>query len=92
MWRMLQQKRAQDFVIATGESHRLQDFVEQAFRAFGLNWRDHVVTDPGLYRPSEIMFNGGDASKAAAQLDWAAQRRLPDVVRLMAEADTPRAA
>lgn len=87
MWRMLQQDQANDFVIATGESHRLQDFVDQAFGDFGLNWRDHVVVDPALYRPSEIMFNGGDARKAKAQLGWAATRALPDIVRLMAAAE-----
>jgi GDPmannose 4,6-dehydratase len=90
MWRMLQQETPGDFVIATGESHSLREFVDLAFRAFGLDWKDHVKVDPSLFRPSEIMFNLGDAGKAKARLGWSVSKTLPDVVRLMAEAEQRR--
>ena len=73
MWRMLQQDRADDFVIATGRSHRLQDFVAAVFGEVGLDWQDHVKSDDDLLRPLDIRISRGDARKARRQLDWAAK-------------------
>lgn len=67
---MLQQEKAEDYVIATGVSHSLEEFVAAAFAAVGVDWRAHVDFDPGLRRPSEIAHSVGDASKARRQLDW----------------------
>lgn len=83
MWRMLQTQDPEDFVIATGESHALQDFVETAFTVVGLDWRQYVVQDPGLFRPSEIRENRGDAQKARRLLGWEAQMKMHDVVKEM---------
>lgn len=87
MWRMLQLREARDLVIATGVSHALEDFVAAAFAAHALDWRDHVVQDPALFRPAEIGYNGGDASQAQVLLNWQARYRMPDVVRLMVAAE-----
>lgn len=87
MWRMLQQETPRDFVIATGETHRLLDFVEQAFSVAGLDWRDHVDTSPDLFRPSDIDRSLGDPRLAEEVLGWRAQVRMPEVVRRMMEAE-----
>jgi GDPmannose 4,6-dehydratase len=87
MWRMLQQDAPDDYVIATGEAHSLEDFVAAAFAHFDLDWRDHVEIDKALFRPSEIAGGFGDASRAAEALDWRAEARMPEVVRRMAEAE-----
>jgi GDPmannose 4,6-dehydratase len=87
MWRMLQLATPDDFVIATGESHSLGEFVSAAFAENGLDWREHVEPDPALLRPSDIGYNGGDAAKARASLGWEAQLRMPDVVRRMVAAE-----
>jgi GDPmannose 4,6-dehydratase len=91
MWRMLQQERPDDFVIATGETHTLEEFLDRAFSTAGLAWRDHVVQDPALARPSELRTGRADPSKAAASLGWRARVRMPEVVRLMMEAETKSA-
>lgn len=83
MWRMLQQEKADDFVIATAETNTLGRFVEEAFLAVGLDWHEHVVSDPSLLRPSEIMISRGNSDKAAALLGWKAEFRMRDVVRMM---------
>lgn len=87
MWRMLQQEKPEDYVIATGESHSLEEFVESAFSAVHLNWRDHVVLDPGLLRPTDLAAGRGNTAKAGAKLKWQARHRMHDVVRLMVEAE-----
>jgi len=87
MWRMLQQDVADDYVIATGESHGLEDFVRLAFVAVGLDWRDHTEVNPDLLRAADIRFSSGNAAKARARLGWAARLRLPEVVRLMVRAE-----
>jgi GDPmannose 4,6-dehydratase len=87
MWRMLQRPTAEDFVIATGESHRLEYFVQLAFAEAGLNWRDHVETDSTLYRPTDLEVGRADPSRAAALLPWRARHRLPEVVRMMVAAE-----
>jgi GDPmannose 4,6-dehydratase len=83
MWRMLQTDKPEDFVIATGESNSLEDFVAAAFSEVGLDWRQHVVQDPKLYRPSEIRYNCGNAKKARHILGWEAHMKMRDVVREM---------
>jgi len=82
---MLQQEKADDYVIATGESNTLQDFVAAVFADQGLDWKVHVISDPTLLRPSEIMVSRGDASKAAKDLGWRARYRMSDVARMMSE-------
>jgi GDPmannose 4,6-dehydratase len=85
MWLMLQQNRADDYVIATGETNTLQDFVAAVFEALDLNWHEYVVSDPTLLRPSEIMVSRGDAKKAARILGWCAEYRMRDVAKMMIE-------
>ena len=87
MWRILQQPKADDFVIATGSAYSLADFVAAAFGELGLDWRDHVQIDQKLQRPSDIMFSNGDPQKACADLGWKSNYTMPDVVRLMVEAE-----
>jgi len=90
MWRMLQQEEADDYVIATGESHTLEEFVTAAFRCVALDWHDHVEIDPSLFRPSEVMYGCGNPAKAKKELGWEAASRMPDVVRMMVEAQKGR--
>lgn len=86
MWRMLQQEAPADFVIATGVSVSLEDFVRDVFANVGLDWREHVKSDPKLFRPSDINWSQGDASLAKACLGWAAHIKMPELVKLMVEA------
>lgn len=83
MWLMLQQDQPEDFVIATGESHTLEEFVQKSFLALGLNWRDHVQQDEGLFRPTDLVISAADPSKARNQLGWSAQTFMPQVVEKM---------
>jgi len=85
MWMMLQQTAPRDYIVATGKSHRLEDFVEAAFRTLGLDWRDHVESDPAVVRPLEIHTSKADPSQAAADLGWQATYRMVDVARMMVE-------
>jgi GDPmannose 4,6-dehydratase len=87
MWRMLQQDQADDYVIATGETNTLEQFIRETFDALGLNWKEHVSTDPSLLRPSEILISRGNPSKAAEQLAWRAQYTMKDVVQMMLAAE-----
>jgi GDPmannose 4,6-dehydratase len=86
MWRMLQQKVPADFVIATGVSVSLEDFVREVFLSLGLDWREHVESDQKLFRPSDIDWSQGDASLAKARLGWEAHTKMPELVKLMVEA------
>lgn len=83
MWRMLQTDTPEDFVIATGESNSLEDFVATAFSEVGLDWRQYVTQDPKLFRPTEIRHSRGQAEKARRMLGWEANMRMRDVVREM---------
>lgn len=85
MWKILQQEKADDFVIATGETNSLEDFVAEVFRCVGLDWRDHVESDPSLLRPSEIMVSRANPEKSAKMLGWQATNRMKDVARMMVE-------
>ena len=86
MWRMLQQPNGSDFVIATGESHTLEEFVDTAFRQVGLDWREHTDLSEALMRPSDLAEGRGDPSRAGEILDWSPSYRMRDVVRAMVEA------
>ena len=80
MWRILQQGTPDDFVIATGRSHSLEQFVATVFAAVGLDWQNHVDVDPGLFRPSEIDQSVGNPGKAQRVLGWEATMTMPDIV------------
>jgi len=87
MWLMLQQDEPEDFVIATGETHSVREFIEEAFTAVSLDWNDYVEIDRRYYRPAEVDALVGDASKAKAKLGWEAKVRFKELARLMVEAD-----
>jgi GDPmannose 4,6-dehydratase len=90
MWMMLQQDKPDDFVIASGESHTVQECVETAFGHVGLDWRKYVVRDPALLRPAEVDLLVGDASKAKRVLGWRPQVGFHQLIRNMVEADLAR--
>lgn len=83
MWLMLQQQKPEDFVVATGASHTLSDFVSEAFGVHGLDWREHVVEEPSLFRPAELSVSRADPRKAESKLNWRARYAMADVVRGM---------
>jgi GDPmannose 4,6-dehydratase len=87
MWLMLQQDKPQDYVIATGESHSLEEFIETAFSCLGLDWEKYVVLDPALLRPADITVGRADPTRAREHLGWQARHRMRDVVRMMVEAE-----
>jgi GDPmannose 4,6-dehydratase len=87
MWMMLQADSPRDFIIATGESHSLQAFVETAFAQLDLDWRQHVTSDASLFRPSDIQFSSANPARARDLLGWQAQFKMRDVVRGMLEAE-----
>lgn len=87
MWMMLQQKKADDYVIATGETHTVREFVNLAFKRVGLDWKDHVVIDKELYRPAEVQLLMGDCSKAHKVLGWKQKVSFKELVRIMIDAD-----
>jgi GDPmannose 4,6-dehydratase len=87
MWMMLQCQGAHDFIIATGESNSLQDFVKEAFAAVDLDWQDHTVVSNSLYRPTDISEGKGNAGKAERLLGWKAKAHMSDVIRLMVRAE-----
>ena len=90
-WRMLQRPTPDDYVGATGESHSVREFVEEAFRVAGIeDWSKYVLTDARFNRPAEVYHLRGDASRAARELDWAPKTRFKDLVRIMVEADIAR--
>ena len=90
MWSMLQQETADDHVIATGVSHSVRDLVEVAFGHVGLDWRNHVRTDPKLLRPAEVELLVGDASKAQRQLAWRPAVDFERLIAMMVDADLER--
>lgn len=86
IWLMLQQEQPQDFVVATGVPFSLKDFVHEVFAAVGLEAERYVVSDPALYRPSDIAWSQGDPSLARQVLGWSARSTMPAVARMMVEA------
>jgi GDPmannose 4,6-dehydratase len=85
MWLMMQQEHSDDFVIATGESHSLEEFVAAAFAEVGLDWREHVILDPTLFRPTDIAISRGNPQKAQESLHWQAKHKMKEVISLMIE-------
>lgn len=83
MWRMMQQNKADDFIFATGQTNKLEDFIDEAFKHVGLAWREHVITDEELFRPTDLGVGRGDPSKARNLLGWEASSKMRDVVRMM---------
>jgi GDPmannose 4,6-dehydratase len=90
MWLMLQQEKPDDFVVATGETHTVQELVEVAFDVAGLDWKKHVVQDPKFFRPAEVDLLIGDPSKAKQVLGWKPEVSFPDLVKRMVLADLDR--
>ncbi len=90
MWLMLQQKEPDDYVIATGESHTLEEFTAAAFAAVGLDWQKYVLTDPALYRPTELAVGRGNPAKAHERLGWKARYKMHDIVRMMVREEQNR--
>lgn len=90
IWRMLQAEHPRDYVVATGHSWPLREFVAEAFSAFGLDWREHVRHDPALVRPSDIVHSAGDPGRAARELNWQAKLLMPEVVRRMVDVEKQR--
>ncbi len=88
MWLMLQQDEPDDYVVATGETHSVAEFVERAFAEVGIeNWQDYVQQDPKFYRPAEVDLLIGDATKARDKLGWEPEVDFPTLVKLMVEND-----
>jgi len=87
MWLMLQQDKPDDYVIATGETHSVEELVSVAFDYVGLDWHNHVVQDPQFMRPAEVDFLVGDASKARRVLGWEPKVTFADLIRMMVDAD-----
>ena len=87
MWLMLQQGEPDDYVVATGETHSVQEFVEEAVSYVDLDWREYVVQDPKFYRPAEVDLLVGDATKAGRKLGWEPTVDFRGLVRLMVDAD-----
>ena len=84
---MLQQDQPDDYVVATGETHSVREFLEEAFSHVGLHWQDHVKVDPKFFRPAEVDVLLGDPTKARTKLGWTPRVTFKELVRLMVDAD-----
>ena len=91
MWLMLQQEKPEDFVIATGETYSVREFLDEAFNYAGLNWQDYVEIDSRYYRPAEVDLLIGDATKAKERLGWVPKTSFKELVKLMVDADLKEA-
>ena len=91
MWLMLQQEKADDYVVATEDSHTVEEFLEVAFGYVGLNWKDHVVIDKRYFRPTEVDNLKGDASKAKKVLGWKPKVSFEELVKMMVYNDVEMA-
>lgn len=90
MWRMLQQDESDDYVVATGETHSVREFLEVAFEHVGLNYQDYVEIDPRYFRPAEVDLLIGDPTKAKEKLGWEPKVKFEELTRLMVDADHKR--
>ena len=88
MWQILQLASPEDFVIATGVTNSLEDFVDQVFNTLNLNWNDHVIEDTEYFRPSEIQRSAGNAGKAAEILKWKPTIDFKEMVRLLVKEES----
>ena len=86
MYLMLQEEKPDDYVIATGESYKLEEFVAQAFACVGLNWENHVISDRSLLRPTDLAISKANPRKAKEKLGWEARYKMPDIVKMMIQA------
>lgn len=87
MWLMLQQEKAEDYVIATGETHSVREFLDEAFGLVGLDWKKYVEIDPKYYRPAEVDLLLGDSTKAREKLGWEPKTTFKELVKIMLEYD-----
>ena len=87
MWRMLQQEKPDDYVVGTGENHSVAEFLEEAFRYVGLDWKQYVIIDPSYFRPIDVNELRADASKARSTLKWEPKIRFKDLVKIMVDAE-----
>ena len=87
MWLMLQQDEPEDYVIATGEVHSVKEFLEEAFKHAGLDWKDYVEIDPIYFRPTEVDMLQGDSTKAMKKLGWKPKVKFKELVKIMVDAD-----
>ena len=87
MWLMLQQKKATDFVVGTGESHTVREFLDEAFGYVGLKWEKYIRIDERYFRPTEVDYLLADPSKAKRELNWTAKIKFHELVRIMVDAD-----
>ncbi|NIN36226.1 MAG: NAD-dependent epimerase/dehydratase family protein, partial [Gammaproteobacteria bacterium] len=87
MWKMLQQEHPDDYVIATGQTFSLEDFLSRAFAYFDMDWKAHVEIDRGLYRPADIEASSANPAKANDKLAWKAKYTMPDVVTMLIESE-----
>ncbi len=90
MWRMLQQEKPDDYVVATGQSRSVRDFAQLAFAHVGLDWQAHVEVDPRFLRPAEVHTLRGDAAKARRVLGWTPTVTLSELAGMMVDADLAR--
>jgi GDPmannose 4,6-dehydratase len=90
MWRMLQQNKPDDYVVAMGETHTVKELVQLAFDRVGLKWEDHVVIDPAFIRPAEVDLLIGDPTKAKKELGWVPKTSFVELVHMMVDADLER--
>jgi GDPmannose 4,6-dehydratase len=87
MWMILQQERPDDFVLGTGESHSVREFLEEAFSYVSLDWRDYIKTDPHYYRPTEVDYLLADPAKAKQMLGWEPKVKFHELIKIMVDAD-----
>ena len=87
IWLILQQEQPDDFVIATGETHSVREFVEAVFSALDLDWRNYAEIDPRYFRPAEVDLRLGDAAKARRELGWTPKVNFKQLVEMMVEHD-----
>jgi GDPmannose 4,6-dehydratase len=87
MWRMLQQDKPDDFVIATGESHTIEELTAAAFEEFNLDWHSHVDVDRSLFRASDIAYSCGNPERSRRLLGWEARTRFRELVRVLASGE-----
>ncbi len=90
MWLMLQRDEPKDYIIGTGVSHTVRELCQVAFEHVGLNWQDHVVSDPKFMRPTEIKDLVADSSLAKKELNWQPKTEFTELVKLMVDADLQR--
>jgi GDPmannose 4,6-dehydratase len=87
MWKILQQDSPDDFVLGTGDSHTVKEFVQEAFSYVGLDWRKYVKIDPRYFRPTEVEALIADATKANKKLNWQPKVTFKDLIKIMVDAD-----